>query len=440
MTHQSISNAQVWRLAGPIILSNVSVPLLGVADTAVMGHLPGPEYIGAVAIGALIFSFVYWGFGFLRMGTTGFTAQALGAGDRDEVRAGLARAVLMALVLGAVLLVLQRPIAWAAFPLIDASDRVAGLADTYFSIRIWGAPAALANYALLGWFIGVRNTRSALIMQVSMNGANIILDVVFVFGLGMGVEGVAAATLISEIGAVFLGLWLASRRLGILGGHWRWDLMRRGDKIRRLIAVNRDIFIRTLCLIGAFALFTSISARMGDVILAANAILLQFEAIMAYALDGFAHAAEALVGDALGAGKRRRFRQAVKITSLWALIFSATFSAVYALFGTALIDLMTITPEVRATAYEYLPWVVAMPLAAVWSFQLDGIFIGSTRGTDIRNAMVISVVVYGAALVLLVPAMANHGLWLAMMVLMIARAVTLGLRYPRLERAVGAAF
>ena len=300
-------HGRVWRLAGPIILSNVSVPLLGIVDTAVVGHLPGPQYIGAVAVGAMIFSVVYIGFNFLRMGTTGITAQALGANDPDEVRATLARAIIVAVVLGIALVVIQRPIAWIAFPLVDAGDNVESLADAYYSIRIWGAPAALINFAFLGWFIGIQNTRAALILQIAMNGINIVLDLWFVLGLGLGVEGVAYATLISEVGAVVLGVWLMGRSLPAIGGAWRRASIIDGGRTRRLLAINRDIFIRTICLMLSFAVFTALGARLGVTVLAANAVLMNLQVFMAYALDGFAFAVESLAGAALGARDSRAF-------------------------------------------------------------------------------------------------------------------------------------
>ncbi|MDH5748811.1 MAG: MATE family efflux transporter [Rhodospirillales bacterium] len=419
------------------MMSNISVPLLGAVDTAVVGHLPGPHYIGAVAIGALIFSFVYWGFGFLRMGTTGFTAQAQGAGNVDEVRATLARALMLATALGLILIAVQVPIAWGALAMIDAGNRVDSLAETYFHIRIWGAPAALANYALLGWFIGIHNTRAALILQIAMNGINIVLDLWFVMGLGLGVAGVAWATLIAETGAVILGLWLVSRKLPAIGGTWRKSLIFQADLLRRMFAVNRDIFIRTLCLISAFGLVTAIGARMGEVILAANAVLLNFQSITGHALDGFAHAAEALTGDAIGARNRENFRKAVRATSLWALVFSAAFSAAYLILGTLVIDTITDMPEVRAVSRDFLTWVVILPVVSVWSYQLDGIFIGATRSADMRNAMMVSLAVFAGLLVLLVPEFGNHGLWLAFMGFMVARALTLGRVYPKIEKSIG---
>ncbi len=435
MTTQNM-NRDVWHLAGPIILSNVSVPLLGAVDTAVVGHLPGAHYIGGVAIGSLIFSFVYWGFGFLRMGTGGLTAQAYGAGNADEVRSVFARAALLALILGLVVLILQWPVGELAFLLLDASDDVEELAQSYYAIRIWGAPAALLNYAMVGWFIGIRDARSALIMQVAMNGTNIVLDLWFVMGLELGVEGVAWATLISEVGAIAIGAILMGRNLWRVGGTWKIPEIFDGARLARLLAVNRDIFIRTLGLQLSFAAFTAIGARMGDAVLAANAVLMIFQSIMAYALDGFAHAAEALAGGYLGAGKRAEFRHAVKVSSLWALAFAAFFTVLYGLFGGLIIDAITDISEIRLLAREYLLWTIVSPFVSVWSFQLDGIFIGATRTADMRNAMLQAVVVYAAALVLLVPAFGNHGLWAALMVLMVARAVTLGIRYPALERSI----
>ena len=430
-------NRRVWRLAGPIMVSNVSVPLLGAVDTAVVGHLPGAHNIGAVAVGALIFSIIYWGFGFLRMGTTGLTAQALGSGDADQARAYLMRGLALAMALGSCVLALQGPVAWAAFAIIEASANVEPLADAYFSIRVWGAPAALANYAMLGWFIGIQNTRAALAMQVAMNGVNMVLDLWFVLGLDWGVEGVAWATLISEVGAVALGAWLVRRNAPAVGGRWRPDLILDKARFRRMIAINRDIFIRTLCLEAAFVLLTAIGARMGDVILAANAVLLLFQMFTSYALDSFAHAVEALAGSALGGRDRDEFRGAVRATSVWALVFSGGFALAYAVIGVILIGFITDVQEVRETALTYLPWAVVLPLLSVWSFQLDGIFIGTTRTAEMRNAMMISLVVFAAATAALVPSLGNHGLWLAFSGFMVARAVTLGVGYPALERSIG---
>jgi len=430
-------NRQVWRLAGPIILANMSLPILGAVDTAVVGHLPGPQYIGGVSVGAIIFNFIYYGFNFLRMGTTGFTAQAYGARDGDEVRASLARALIVAAALGAILILFQWPIAEAALGLIGASDAVEPLARGYFDIRIWGAPATLANFAILGWFIGIHNTRAALILQVFMNGLNIVLDLWFVLGLGWGVEGVAAATLISEVSAGVLGLWLVARNVGMIKGRWRLDLTLERTPLRRMLGINRDILIRSMCLQTAFVLFTMVGARLGDDILAANAVLLVFQFMLSYGLDGFAHAVEALAGGAIGSGSRERFRGAVKASTIWAVIVAGAYVLVYGLGGTLLIDLITNIEDVRAGARAYLPWAVLSPIVSVWSFQLDGIYIGATRGREMRNSMAAALVFYVLALAVLAPVLANHGVWLAFMVLMVVRAVTLGRGYRELERSIG---
>jgi len=432
-------NRKTWTLAGPVILSNISVPLLGAVDTAVVGHLPGPHYLGAVAVGALIFSVIFGGCNFLRMGTTGLTAQSLGAGDPDQVRSWLARAGILALFVGLVLIALQGPVIWASLKIVNPSAQVAPLTDGYFSIRIWGAPFALLNFALLGWFFGIQNTRAALATQVIMNGVNIVLDIWFVWGLGWGVEGVAWATLISEVSAVGLGLWLVARNLERLGGQWRLKRITDVTRLARMVKVNSDIFIRSICLQAAFVLIASIGARMGDLMLATNAILLNFQVFSSYAMDGFANAAEALTGEAVGARDRDRFRRAVKASSMMALIFSCGFSVSYWFAGPYLIDILTTVEDVRETARAYLPWMVVLPMISVWSFQLDGIFIGSTWTAEMRNGMILSISIFVGALYLIVPDMGNHGLWLAFTVFMVARALTLGAVYPRLERRVGVA-
>ena len=437
-TAASGTHRRVWRIAWPLILSNVSVPLLGAVDTAVIGHLGEAYYIGAVAVGAVIFNYIYWGFGFLRMGTSAFSAQAFGAGEPDEVRAVLARALLIGLGLAAVILALQGPIIAAALGFIEASDDVERLTSVYYGIRVWSAPAALANYVILGLLLGTQHPRTALALQLVLNGLNIVLDVGFVVGLGWGVEGVAAATLISEYVAALTGLWLTNRVLGRVGGVWRRERIFRPGWFRPIVRVNVDIFIRTLCLLTAFAILTVEGAKFGDVILAANAILLHFQSFMAYGLDGFAHAAQALVGSAVGARNREVLRAVVRSSTLFALIVALGFTVVYAGAGGLLIALLTSVADVRAAAVVYLPWAIASPLVSVWSYQLDGIFIGATRTGDMRNGMIVSLALFIGLLWLLVPAFGNHGLWLAFLIFMVARGVTLAIRYSALERSVEA--
>lgn len=427
-------NKTIWLLAGPIMLANISVPLLGIVDTAVVGQLPGAHYIGGVAIGAQIFNIIYWGFGFLRMGTSGFTAQALGAGDLDQVRAYLLRGFVLSAITGLVVVGLQWPILWASMTLLAPSDQVVALASEYYSIRIWGAPFVFMGYVLLGWFVGIQNTVAILMLQLGMNAMNIILDLVFVLEFGWGVEGVAYATVISEVTAAVFGCWLAVHQARKLGGTWQIGLIKQWDKLKQLLLLNRDILLRTLCLEAAFVTVTAIGARMGDTVLATNAVLFLFFGFMAFGLDGFAHAIETLSGHAYGARDRERFRGAVYASGLWAVVFSLPFCLVFWFFGGEIVDILSTTQSVRDMAREYLPWVAILPILSVWSFMLDGIFFGLTRGPDMRNAMLISLVVFGIAITVLVERYDNHGVWMAMCIFMIARGVTLGWKYPALER------
>jgi MATE family, multidrug efflux pump len=431
-----IDHRAVLRIAGPIVISNLSTPLLGLADTAVVGQIPDAAYIGAIAVGAMIFNFVYWGFGFLRMGTTGLTAQAHGAGDGDEVRAALGRALLIACVLGLVLILLQGAIRAAALALVHGSPEVEGLADRYFAIRIWSAPFTLANYALLGWFIGRQRAGTALVVQVFMNGLNIVLDVVFVLGFGWAVQGVAAGTLIAEVAAALLGLVLAGRELAKMGGAWDWALVKRPDRISRSLAVNRDIMLRTLCLIFVLSWFTAEGARAGDVILAANVVLMQFVSLSAYLLDAFAFAAEALVGKSVGGRSHAGLRDTVRLVTLWACGIALGLTSAFLVFGGLFVDALSTDPAVRTAARTYLPWAAVGPVASVACFLLDGIFIGATRTGEMRNAMALSLAIFLLVWWPLSSAFGNHGLWASLLLFYVARAVTLGRYYPRVTAAV----
>lgn len=432
MTHRT-----VLAIALPIMLSNVSTPLLGAVDTAVVGRIADPAYIGAVALGSLVFTFVFWAFGFLRMGTTGLTAQALGAGRQDEVAASLGRALLIALVAGLALIALQWPIREAAFALIDGSPRVETLARSYVDIRIWAAPATLANYALLGWFIGLGRTDIGLVLQLVLNLTNMALDVLFVLGLGWDVRGVALGTVLAEYIAAAAGLAFAWRQLRPTGAVWKFSLLLQGAALRRTLLVNRDIMVRSLALITVFVWFMAQGAQHGDVRLAANAVLMQFIAVSAYFLDGLAFAAESLVGRAVGAGRRAMFSAAVRLSTAWAVAIAAAISVVLAVAGGPCIDLLTVDPGVRAVARDYLPWAAGAPLLGVWAFQLDGIFIGATRTADMRRAMLLSLLIFLLAWWVLRP-WGNHGLWAALYVHYLARTATLGRCYPALLRSVPA--
>ncbi len=427
-----ITNRRVLNIALPIVLSNATVPILGAVDTGVVGQLGLAAPIGAVGIGAVILSAIYWIFGFLRMGTTGLVAQARGAGDPAETGAILMRALLIGVAAGLVFVIFQALVFRAAFRLAPASAEVEALARDYLRIRIWGAPAAISIYAVTGWLVATERTRGIFALQLWMNGLNILLDLWFVLGLGWGIEGVAVATLMAEWSALGLGLWLC--RAGFRGDQWRdWARIFDPARIRRMMAVNRDIMLRSVVLQLSFMSFLFLGAKLGDVTLAANQVLLQFLYIMAYALDGFAFAAEALVGTALGARDRAALRRAALLSSRWGLIVALPLAGLFWFAGPWLIDLMTTAPDVRAEARTYLAWAALGSLLGFPAWMLDGIFIGATRARDMRNAMLLSGLVYAAALALLVPLWANHGLWAALTVFNIARALTLGLRYGALE-------
>jgi len=432
----SLTHRAVLAIAIPVMLSNLSTPLTGVVATAVVGRLPGPAAIGAVAAGSLIFDFVFWGFGFLRMGTTGLTAQALGARDPEELRATLGRALLAALLAGTSLILLQWPIRAVSFALLGAGAQVEQLARQYFDVRIWAAPATLANYALLGWFIGLGRTDLGLIVQLVLNLTNMALAILCVLGLRWGVPGVALATVIAEYGATGIGCLLAARQLRALGGAWSLPRLLAPARLKRVLAVNLDIMIRSLALITVFVWFTASGARQADTTLAGNAVLMHLVAVSVFFLDGLAFAAESLVGQAVGAAHRAGLTQAVRITTAWAAGVACTASLVIAVYGAVLIDTLTVDASVRQAAYSYLPWAAGVPLVGVWAFQLDGIFIGATRAADMRNAMLLALAIFLAGWWLLRP-FGNHGLWAALYVSYLARLGTLLWYYPRLVQAVG---
>ena len=430
---------RVLRLSLPIILSNLSIPLMGAVDTAVMGHLPDPAYIGGVALGGLVFTYVYWGFGFLRMATTGFTAQARGAGDHQELRHVTLRNTLLALALGALIVALQLPLAGAAFAVLEGSARVKELGRDFVLVRIWGAPATLFVYVVLGWLIGMQRMRTVLALTVFQNALNAALALLFVLEFGWGVKGVAGATLAAEYAAALAGavaLWRAHRPLR---GRWGGPRLLDRAKLAGAFRVNGDIFLRTLCLVTGFAWFTSQGAGQGDVVLAANAILVTFVAFAAYGLDGFAHAAETLVGASVGARDATGFRAAVRVTTICAGAVAVAAVIIFATAGPRLIDTMTGIEAVRAVAREYLPWAVAYPVVSVWCFQLDGIYIGATRTPEMRNGMALSLAAFLALGYALMPNFGNHGLWAAFTGFAAFRGAILGLWYPRLLRQFTAA-
>lgn len=429
-----VTHRSVLTVAVPIMLSNVSEPLIGVVNTAVIGQLKEPYYIGAIAVGALVFSFLFWGFGFLRLSTGGLSAQALGAGDRTELVAVLIRALMIGLVAGLGLILLSPLIREAAFNLIGGSPQVRSHAETYFNYRIFAAPAALANYCVMGWFIGQSRAKLAFVVQLFLNLTNMALSAFFVLGLGMTSDGVGLAALIAEWSAVTLALLLAALILRGMGAHISWPRILDPVRLKRTLLMNGDVMIRTLCLVFAFTFFTARGARSGDVIVAANAVLLNLFEVSAYLIDGFAYASEALVGQSVGARNRERFRAAVWLTSIWAMVLGVICSVVIWVFGPALVAMMTLSPEVRETAAVYLPWVAVSPVLGVICFQFDGIFTGAMATRDMRNMMILSLGVFLLAWWLLEGRYGNHGLWAALNIFFIARGISFATRMPSLER------
>lgn len=430
-----ISHRSVLAIAIPIMLSNVTEPLIGVVNTAIIGQLPDAYYIGAVAIGSLIFSFLFWGFGFLRLSTGGLSAQAVGAGDSIELTAVLWRAVAIAVVAGVFLILASPFIEKVSFDLMGGSPEVRAQGETYFRYRIWSAPFALLNFSILGWFIGQGRASVAFVVQIFLNLANMCLSALFVLSLGMTANGVGLAAVIAESSAALLGGLIVWHSLGKIKQQATWAQVCDREKILRTLSANGDIMIRSLCLVFAFAWFTARGARAGDVIIAANAVLLNFFEVAAYLIDGFAYASEALIGQAVGAKNRERFGRAIRLTSIWALVVGVVCSAIIWFAGPWLIDLMTVNPVVRETARHYLLWTSLTPFLGTICFQFDGIFTGAMATREMRNMMVISLAIYLVSWWFLERHFGNHGLWAALCVFFVVRGISFALRMPALTRA-----
>lgn len=434
---REITHRRVLHIAIPIVLSNATVPILGAVDTGVIGQMGLAAPIGAVGIGAVILTAIYWLFGFLRMGTSGLTSQAHGAGQHGEVSAMLSRVLMVGVVAGVAIVAFQVPLFWAAFAVSPASTEVESMARDYMQIRVYSAPAVIALYGVTGWLIALERTRSVLVLQLWMNGLNIGLDLWFVLSLGWGIEGVAWATFLAEWTGLAIGLWLCRAAFAV--PEWRdWARVFDPIRLRTMVSVNTDILLRSLMLEAIFVSFIFLGGDMGDVTLAANQVLIQFLHIIASALDGFAFAAEALVGQAMGARRPEQLRKSAKVASQWGVICVVILSFLFALFGGQIIDLMAKATEVQTEAREFLIYIVLTPIIGVGAWMLDGIFIGATRSRDMRNMMVVSLCFYICAVLLLVPVFENHGLWLALLISFVARGISLGLKYPALEAAARA--
>ncbi len=425
-----LTHRRVLGVALPVVAANITVPLLGLVDTGVVGQLGTPEPIAAVGIGAVILTSIYWIFGFLRMGTAGLTAQAQGAKDTGETAAMLTRALMIGALGGIAIIALQIPLFAGAFALSPAAPEIETSARTYMALRVSSAPALIAGYGISGWLIGVERTRAYMAVLVAMNALNIGLDVLFVLHFDWGVRGVAFATVIAEWAGLALGLYLC--RDAFSTAKWRnWSRVFARARLTRMAQVNSDILIRSALLQAMIVVFMFLGARFDAATLAANQVLLQFLQVTAYGLDGFAFGAETLVGQAIGAKSLPGLRRAVTVTSLWGGIVALVMAVGFTAFGPLLIDRMTTAPEVREAARVFLPWMIAAPLLGWASWMLDGIFIGATRTREMRNMMVVCVGIYALALAVLVPIMGNHGLWGALLVSYVARALSLWRYYPR---------
>ena len=412
------------QLAWPIVLAQVATATTGVVDTAVIGSTGDETQLAAVALAAVTFSFLYWGFGFLRMATTGLTAQAQGGGGRDGPRTVLQRGLGLGLGFGVALMLAFPLLRMAALGLFTAESAVEQLTGAYLDARIWGAPAALMGFAVNGWLLGMGRTRALLGFQVVLNGTNGLLDAWFVTQWDLGPAGIGAGTAIAEWVALGVGLWLV--RDGLVRSNWR-----EGPSWHAMLAVNRDVMIRTLALLFAFAWFTNAGTRLGSSMVAANQVLLQFIAVSAFVLDAFAFVTEKEVGEAVGAGDPGRLRRALRITTELAAVFGLLFSTAYALLGPGVIEALVADPAPRDLAIAYLPYAAVVPTLGVAAWQLDGVFLGATQGRALRNAAVVTTVVYVALDLALVP-LGAWGLWVAFLSSYVLRALTLGVALPRL--------
>ncbi|MGH6768230.1 MAG: MATE family efflux transporter [Xanthobacteraceae bacterium] len=427
-----VTNARVFAIAGPAMLANLTTPLLGLVATAAIGRLGEAHLLGGVALAAVVFDGIYWLFGFLRMGTVALTAQALGAGDASEQRAVLSRALLIAAVIGAALIVLQAPLAFATSELLGGSAAVRQAAETYFFVRIWSAPFTLGNLTLLGWLIGIARAGTALALQIAVNSINIALTVLLVLVLDFGIAGAALASLLAELAGFAAGMAVAWRLLG-RRFETRAAIVLQRDRLLRMLSVNRDIMIRTACVIGAFAFFAAQGARAGDTALAANAVLHNFVMIGSFFLDGMATAAEQLCGRSFGARDRPGFAQATRLVLGWGMGFGLACTAVFLVGGSALIDLMTTNAEVRVVARNFMLFAAAAPVLGALAYTLDGVYIGATWARDMRNLMLVAFALYlGAWLAL--QGFGNTGLWISILTFLAARGVLQAMRYPALVR------
>lgn len=406
-------NRQILRLAIPSIVSNITVPLLGLVDMAIVGHFDSASYIGAIAVGTMMFNIIYWIFGFLRMGTGGLAAQAYGERNLKGLMHLLTRSISIALGLALMLILLQSPIEWLTFRLVESSNEVATYAKVYFRICIWGAPAILCLYCFTGWFIGMQNTRIPMIIAITQNIVNILGSLLFVYVFNWGIEGLASATLIAQYSGIIMatGFWIIyySR----LKRHFNFRKSFESKAMRVFFSVNSDIFFRTLCLVSVTTFFTTTGAKQGDLILAVNTLLMQLFTLYSYFMDGFAYAGEALTGRFVGAGNHAALHRMIRKLFIWGISLGSFFTLLYLIGGKDFLRLLTNNKEVIITSASYYYWVLAIPLAGFAAFLWDGIFIGATQTRKMLYSMLISSSLFFVLFFLLKDQLGNHALWLA---------------------------
>lgn len=414
-------NRRILHLAIPSIISNITVPLLGLVDVAIVGHLGAASYIGAIAVGGMLFSMIYWVFGFLRMGTSGLASQAFGRRDLDEVSLVFIRSLGIGVSLGLCLIALQIPILSVAFRLIDTTDEVRRLASLYFHICVWGAPAVLGLYGFAGWFVGMQNSRFPMYIALVQNVVNILASLTFVFVGKMGVAGVALGTLIAQYAGFGMAFFLWHRYYGRLWRRVRWQVVGEAEAMRAFFRLNRDIFLRTLCLVAVTVFFTSQGAREGEVVLAVNTLLMQLFTLFSYVMDGFAYAAEALTGRYVGAGNGAGLRRLVRVLFVWGAGLAAAFTLLYALGGESFLGMLTNERTVLVAARDYFAWAVAIPVAGVAAFLWDGIFVGATLSREMLRSMWVASASFFLLYFMLHPLLGNHALWLAFIAYLVLR-------------------
>lgn len=419
----SPTSQRILHIAIPSIISNITVPLLGLIDVTIVGHLGSASYIGAIAVGSMLFNMIYWIFGFLRMGTSGLTAQSYGAHDLKEVTRILLRSTGISLMLALALLILQYPIRLIAFELIDTSAEVQQLATLYFHICIWGAPATLGLYSFSGWFIGMQNSRFPMFIAITQNIVNIVASLLFVFVFGMKVEGVALGTLIAQYAGLFMAYLLWLRYYRPLRKYISRKQLFTHDAMKRLFQVNRDIFLRTLCLVAVTVFFTSTGAAFGDVVLAVNTLLMQLFTLFSYIMDGFAYAGEALTGKYIGAGNRQELRRTIRHLFGWGIALSLAFTLLYGIGGKEFLGLLTNEQSVISASGDYFYWVLAIPFAGFAAFLLDGICIGATSTHIMLKAMVVASGSFFLIYYSLHNVLHNHALWLGFIVYLALRGI-----------------